>query len=312
MKCRWIWITACSVLLIFSAMIGGCDNSNCDDCATNDTSTAEPLACADITTANLAMDDVQITSSALVTDDASYASYCLVQGKVNERTGIDGNTYAIGFEMRLPEQWNQRFLFQANGGSDGAVVPATGGIANASEQNDALSRGFAVLSTDAGHNGSDPANAAAGLAQGVMFGLDPQARVDYGYATTSTMTPIAKSIIRRHYGQDPTYTYLAGCSNGGRHAMVAASRTSAPPTRAAVSVLITVSPAPETSATCRVNLGGTLLNGGYTLTTLCGDSPDAYNDIEAPERVVPVTTDVNVENGIITLPPHAVSVIRQC
>jgi pimeloyl-ACP methyl ester carboxylesterase len=211
------------ICLFFALLIGGvwtgCDNSSCDDC--NNTAI---LSCAELTTENLSLDNVEITSSALVTDDENYDGYCLVQGKVNERTGIDGKTYAIGFEMRLPEDWNERFLFQANGGNDGSVVPATGGVANASDQDTALARGFAVLSTDAGHNGSDPENASTGLAQGNVFGLDPQARTDYGYGTTLTMTPIAKAIIERHYGQAPVYSYMAGCSNGGRHAMVAASR----------------------------------------------------------------------------------------
>ncbi len=180
------------------------------------------LNCADITTENLKMKNVTIILQEEIVDD--YGSYCNVSGKVNERNGIDGKTYAIGFEMRLPVEWNGRFMYQANGGSDGSVVPATGGVANASGQNVALERGFAVLSTDAGHNGADPVNASAGLNQGVVFGMDPQARLDYGYLATKTMTPIAKKIIRRHYGRKPAYSYMAGCSNGGRHGMVAASR----------------------------------------------------------------------------------------
>ena len=44
-------------------------------------------------------------------------AHCKINGKMFERTGVDGKPYAIGFEMRLPANWNQRFLFQANGGS---------------------------------------------------------------------------------------------------------------------------------------------------------------------------------------------------
>jgi hypothetical protein len=33
-----------------------------------------------------------------------------------------GKSYAIGFEMRLPNDWNGRFFYQANGGIDGSVV----------------------------------------------------------------------------------------------------------------------------------------------------------------------------------------------
>ncbi|WP_155240066.1 tannase/feruloyl esterase family alpha/beta hydrolase [Kingella kingae] len=32
------------------------------------------------------------------------------------RTGADGKSYAIGFQMRLPANWNGKFLFQGGGG----------------------------------------------------------------------------------------------------------------------------------------------------------------------------------------------------
>jgi feruloyl esterase len=80
-----------------------------------------------------------------------------------------------------------------------------------------------VLSTDAGHETS-AADPAADKLQGSMFSLDPQARRDYGYAAPITMAPIAKNIIQRYYGNAPTYSYMLGCSNGGRHTMVTASR----------------------------------------------------------------------------------------
>jgi pimeloyl-ACP methyl ester carboxylesterase len=187
---------------------------------------AQESDCAAITTENLQLNNVQITKAELITNDPQYPAYCLVQGQVNERTGVDGKNYAIGFELRLPALWNGRFLHQVNGGSDGTVVPAEGvpGNLNAEGGISALARGFAVLSTDAGHNENDPANASAGLVAGSVFGLDPQARSDYGYAATGTMGPIAKTIIERHYGKAPLYSYMFGCSNGGRHGMVAAAR----------------------------------------------------------------------------------------
>lgn len=183
-----------------------------------------PLDCTAFTAENAQLQGVQITKAALVTNDPRYAAYCLIQGQVNQRTGIDGKKYAIGFEMRLPLAWNGRFLFQVNGGNDGTVVPAEGDVATPYGHVSALARGFAVLSTDSGHSGNDPANKDFGLASGNAFGLDPQARDDYGYTANGTMAPIAKSIIAKYYGTGPTYSYMMGCSNGGRHGLVAASR----------------------------------------------------------------------------------------
>jgi feruloyl esterase len=141
--------------------------------------------------------------------------HCLVQGQMNQRTSsVDGKTYAIGFEMRLPVNWNGRFFYQANGGLDGNVVPATGSIGGGSPKTTALHMGFAVISSDAGHSG----------AQIPTFGIDPQARLDYGYNAVAQLTPMAKNLVAKAYGRAPDRSYFGGCSNGGRHAMVAAAR----------------------------------------------------------------------------------------
>ncbi|MDQ0570885.1 putative esterase [Variovorax paradoxus] len=141
--------------------------------------------------------------------------HCLVQGQMNQRTSsVDGKTYAIGFEMRLPVNWNGRFFYQANGGLDGNVGRATGGIGGGAPTTTALHMGFAVISSDAGHSGS----------QNPTFGIDPQARLDYGYNAVAQLTPMAKNLIAKAYGRAPDRSYFGGCSNGGRHAMVAAAR----------------------------------------------------------------------------------------
>ena len=142
------------------------------------------------------------------------AAHCLVTGAMHARTSaVDGNAYAIGFEMRLPLAWNGRFFHQGNGGIDGSVVTATGATGGAPVTH-ALAQGFAVLSSDAGHAGS----------LGPAFGLDPQARLDYGYQAVGKLTPMAKSVIQAAYGKAPDRSYFGGCSNGGRHTFVAAAR----------------------------------------------------------------------------------------
>ncbi len=181
------------------------------------------LDCSGITSDAIGMDNVRISGAELISTDLEYPVYCLVHGAVDERTGIDGKQYAVRFEMRLPNAWNGRFLYQQNGGNDGAVVPAIGG-GNATGDVSALARGFATLSSDAGHNGSDPVNADTGLVGGNIFGLDPLARSYYGYAATEAMIPVADMIIESYYGEHPAYSYMMGCSNGGRHGMVTASR----------------------------------------------------------------------------------------
>ena len=141
--------------------------------------------------------------------------HCRVVGAINERKGANDMPLAIGFEIRLPHDWNGRFWYQANGGIDGNLVPAMGNLGGGPLTN-ALHQGFAVVSSDAGH--------ANKLTRGPGFGYDPQARLDYGYRTVGTLTPIAKAIVEAAYGRPADKSYIGGCSNGGRHAMVAASR----------------------------------------------------------------------------------------
>ncbi|MGJ5177117.1 tannase/feruloyl esterase family alpha/beta hydrolase [Bradyrhizobium oligotrophicum] len=187
---------------------------------------AEDAACSKVTAEVLKVPGLALTGSKLQDAADGLPRHCILSGKVNERTGVDGRAYAIQFEIRLPETWNGRFLHQVNGGNDGVVVPALGDKADGlvSGGITPLARGFAVLSSDSGHSGNDPANKPRGLAAGSAFGLDPQARRDYGYAADITLAPIAKAIISAHYGKAPDYSYIAGCSNGGRHTMVAAER----------------------------------------------------------------------------------------
>jgi feruloyl esterase len=145
------------------------------------------------------------------------AEHCRVTGWAYQHLSlVDGKSYSIQFEMRLPIAWNGRFFHQGNGGIDGNVVTANttfGGGALTST----LLQGFAVLSSNAGHS-----NAQGGPA----FGLDPQARLDYGYQAVGKLTPIAKQTIAIAYGKGPDRSYFGGCSNGGRHTLVAAARYS--------------------------------------------------------------------------------------
>ncbi len=146
--------------------------------------------------------------------------HCLVKGAMNERTStVDGKPYAIGFEMRLPTFWNGRFFYQANGGLDGFVTAAYGDILGGGPTSNGLTKGFAVLSSDAGHafDRTTPIG-------GATFGLDPQARIDYGYNAVAQLTPMGKSLIQAYYGKRPDTSYMVGTSNGGRHGFVAAAR----------------------------------------------------------------------------------------
>ncbi|MFJ7440403.1 tannase/feruloyl esterase family alpha/beta hydrolase [Methylorubrum thiocyanatum] len=139
---------------------------------------------------------------------------CFIRGVINPRTGADGKPYGIRFELRLPAQWNDKFLFQGGGGTDGFLAAALGSVPfQGSTATPALMRGYAVVSQDGGHDGTD-----------TSFAQDQQARLDYAYASTGQVTTAAKQLIARFYGTPAHKSYFMGCSNGGREAMMAAQR----------------------------------------------------------------------------------------
>lgn len=181
------------------------------------------LTCDGLTPEALGLVGVTFTQvAALPAGEESPVAQCRIRGRMAERTGADGRAYALGFELALPEDWNGDFVHQFNGGNDGVVKPATGALESGTGAQSPLARGFAVISSDAGHDGSLFTD--RGLAGGSAFGHDFEARQMYGYKAVALLQPVAESMVEAFYQRPIGHSYGIGCSNGGRHAMVAAAR----------------------------------------------------------------------------------------
>ena len=125
-------------------------------------------------------------------------AHCRVRGV------IDGT---IGFEVSMPlDDWQERMMFHAVGGTAGVIGDTTS----------LLSQGFAMASTDTGHQASN--------SQGSSFARDHAALVNFGFRAIHLTTVLAKRIIAEFYGREAQYAYIWGCSNGGRAALVEALR----------------------------------------------------------------------------------------
>ncbi|MGJ4945643.1 tannase/feruloyl esterase family alpha/beta hydrolase [Bradyrhizobium sp. HKCCYLS1011] len=182
---------------------------------------APRLACASI--AGLALPDTQILSATPKT------GYCNVIGIINKRTSAqdpDHFTYGIGFSLNLPNTWHGRFEMMGGGGSDGSLNTDPKGAAGVE-----LNQGWAIAADDGGHE-DNAANAVGGYQDddanaggGQHFAVDEQARVDYGYNGIAKTATISKKIIAEYYGLEAVYSYIMGCSNGGRDAMVASQKS---------------------------------------------------------------------------------------
>jgi feruloyl esterase len=143
----------------------------------------------------------------------SLPAHCRFDAVIDRRTGLDAKRYGIGFAVALPDDWNGRLLMQGGGGLNGRVAPPIGGVA--AGDTPALARGFAVVTTDTGHEGS---------VFDAGFMRDQQAGLDFAYAAVGRVALAAKDVVARYYGRRAAKAYFAGCSTGGREGMLMAQR----------------------------------------------------------------------------------------
>ena len=115
----------------------------------------------------------------------------------------------ITIEVWMPlGEWNGRFLGLGNGGFAGQIVT--------DELGPAMAKGYAATATDAGHTGG-PVDAIWALGH-------PEKIIDFGHRGIHEMTRVAKLIVKQFYGSTPRHAYFAGCSDGGREALMEAQR----------------------------------------------------------------------------------------
>lgn len=122
----------------------------------------------------------------------------------------------IGFEVWLPpgSSWNGKFQAEGSGASAGAISPGP--------MLTALKMGYATMSTDNGHV-TDPSAPNGANEQSWALG-HPEKMVDFAYRALHVSTVAAKNIVQRFYGRKASESYFIGCSQGGHHALMEATR----------------------------------------------------------------------------------------
>ena len=133
------------------------------------------------------------------------SAYCQIKGSIAPK---------IGFELRLPVAgWTQRFLQLGCGGLCGVLNIR---VEHADDCRPVVEHSVALASTDMGHRGTMMGDGS--------FGSDNQARIDFAYRGVHLTALASKALIRAYYGRAPKYAYFAGCSDGGREALMEAQR----------------------------------------------------------------------------------------
>ena len=132
----------------------------------------------------------------------SLPSFCRIAATLKPTQDSD-----IKMEVWLPVSgWNGKFMAVGNGAFSGAI--------SYSALATNLARGYAVSSTDTGHEGGS-----ASFALG-----HPEKLIDFGWRAVHEMTATAKKIVAAYYDADAKFSYWNGCSAGGRQAMKEAQR----------------------------------------------------------------------------------------
>jgi hypothetical protein len=132
-------------------------------------------------------------------------AFCRVLGSATPSD--DSN---IRFEVWLPASgWNGRLWGVGNGDFAGSISqPAL---------NARMGEGYAAVSTDTGHQTSDPGETQWAVGH-------PQKVIDFGYRGIHEAAVNGKRVVTAFYRQAPAHAYFASCSNGGRQALMEAQR----------------------------------------------------------------------------------------
>jgi feruloyl esterase len=156
----------------------------------------ERLACE----ALIEMPNVTVTYAVLKPKAGTTPEHCYMRGS------ISGN---IRFHVQLPlrRNWNGRVLVIGDGGQDGTL----------NYDNERVAQGYAVANSNTGHD--------SGVEPESSFAYENlQSAIDFSYRAVHLTANAAKTIVRSYYTQPARYAYFAGCSGGGRQAMIASQR----------------------------------------------------------------------------------------
>lgn len=177
--------------------------------------TSKTLPCTRAAIQRVAPSDTTIVSATWRSDPVSY---CDVRGYVT--TNHPGPNQ-VNFELGLPNVWNGRFLFIGNGVFAGSFdfpsvfldfltpfpIPLE------------VTAGFATVITDTGHQGTGDLP----FLDGSWALNDLGKQDDWLFRAVHVIAVASKSITHGFY-RTPLRSYFAGCSTGGRQALVEAQQ----------------------------------------------------------------------------------------
>jgi feruloyl esterase len=152
-------------------------------------------SCANMLSLNIP--GTEVTSAQLIPADPGNGlpEYCDVLGFTQQ---------TIGFDVRMPTIWNGKMYFAGNFVFAGRIPRG--------QTKKGLTRNYATVSTDTGHQDTDILDASWAL-------NNREAEIDFGFRAVHVTTLLGKIIISTYYGGAPKFSYFDGCSTGGGQAL---------------------------------------------------------------------------------------------
>jgi len=154
---------------------------------------------------SLTIPSTEILAATVIDAFGPLPAHCWVVGVTHGEPGSN-----VGFDVRLPGNWNGKLLFTTRQGYMGSLAPLFNAVVSTG-----LYRNYATVTTDGGHVG-------ANILDG-SFGLNNRpAEIDFGYRGVHLAKAAGAAVMNAYYGTGPVHSYYQGCSSSGRYAIQAA------------------------------------------------------------------------------------------
>jgi feruloyl esterase len=157
-----------------------------------------------------------VSASAGGAGNQAYGAHCLVSGDIKP---VDPAAPNIKFQVALPEKWNGKAVMLGGAGLNEFIPPLTNAanLWGAQKMSLPLGRGYAVFSSDSGHQPQEGKPPAA-------FGANLEALKNYAGDALKKTRDVAVALINSRYGRTPAKSYFVGYSKGGGEALAVAQR----------------------------------------------------------------------------------------
>ncbi len=152
---------------------------------------------------------------------------CTITGAI---APVDPKAPEIQFRVAVPAVWNQKSWHLGGGGNNGVIPMLAGfrGIGAAPDAPTLLSRGFALYGSDSGHQNPPMARGQApdpaAMAAANAWIVNEESWRNFAYEQLKKTHDAAYAVLKMMYGVTPKVSYFAGTSQGGREALMAATR----------------------------------------------------------------------------------------